>query len=83
MKVLGITGGVGSGKSEVLRCLKEEYGAVVCQLDEVAKELQKQGGICYEKIVDYFGTGIVGADQELDRQKLAEIVFEDAGKRNI
>lgn len=83
MKVLGITGGVGSGKSEVLRCLEEEYGAVVCQLDEVAKELQKQGGICYEKIVDYFGTGIVGADQELDRQKLAKIVFEDAEKRNV
>ena len=43
MKVLGITGGVGSGKSEVLRWLKEAYGAYVCQMDETAKELQKKG----------------------------------------
>ena len=39
MKVIGITGGVGSGKSEVLKFLEQEYGAVVCQMDEVAKNL--------------------------------------------
>ena len=38
MKVIGITGGVGSGKSEVLKFLEQEYGAVVCQMDEVAEE---------------------------------------------
>ena len=38
MKVIGITGGVGSGKSEVLKFLEQEYGAVVCQMDEVAKQ---------------------------------------------
>ena len=43
MKVLGITGGVGSGKSEVLRWLEDAYGAYVCQMDETAKELQKKG----------------------------------------
>lgn len=42
MKVLGITGGVGSGKSLVLEYLEQEYGAVICQLDEMAKELQKK-----------------------------------------
>lgn len=43
MKVIGITGGVGSGKSEVLKFLEQEYGAVVCQMDEVAKQIQKKG----------------------------------------
>lgn len=83
MKVLGITGGVGSGKSEVLHYLEKEYKAVVCQLDEVAKELQKQGGICYQKIIKAFGTGILGEDRELDRQKLASIIFRDEEKRKI
>lgn len=83
MKVLGITGGVGSGKSEVLRYLEKEYGAVVCQLDEVAKELQKQGGACYQQILDHFGTEILGEDRELDRQKLAMIVFQDEKKRQV
>lgn len=83
MKVLGITGGVGSGKSEVLRYLEEEYGAVICQLDEVAKQLQKKGGACYQQIVDYFGRGILKEDQELDRQKLSLIVFADEEKRAV
>lgn len=43
MKVLGITGGVGSGKSEVLDYLESRYGAYVCQMDEVAKRLEKRG----------------------------------------
>ena len=43
MKVIGITGGVGSGKSEVLKFLVQEYGAVVCQMDEVAKQIQRKG----------------------------------------
>lgn len=43
LKVLGITGGVGSGKSQVLAYLESEYQAVVCQMDEVAKQLQKKG----------------------------------------
>lgn len=50
MKIIGITGGVGSGKSEVLRYLEEKYGAVVCEADLVAKNLQKKGTICYNKI---------------------------------
>ena len=51
MKVLGITGGVGSGKSEVLDYLESRYGAYVCQMDEVAKRLEKRGEICFRKIV--------------------------------
>lgn len=80
MKVLGITGGVGSGKSLVLEYMQREYGAVVCQLDEVAKELQRKGQPCYDRIVATFGTEILLPDKELDRGKLAGIVFQDEEK---
>lgn len=77
MRVIGITGGVGCGKSRILQYLSEAYGAVVCQLDETAKKLQQKEQPCYEKIVEVFGGEIVGADSELDRPKLAGIVFAD------
>ena len=77
MKVLGITGGVGSGKSEVLNYLREAYGAVVCQMDETAKRLQEKGTGCFRKIAEAFGPEIIGADGELDRKKLGARVFSD------
>lgn len=83
MKVLGITGGVGSGKSEVLRYLQEEYHAVVTQLDEAAKELQRSGKECFRQIVEAFGTEVVGEDGELNRERLGAIVFADAEKLRI
>lgn len=83
MRVLGVTGGVGSGKSKVLGYLEEEYGAVICQLDHVARELQKQGQDCYLNIVKQFGEEIIGADKELDRKKLSGLIFQDEEKRKL
>ena len=77
MKVIGITGGVGSGKSEVLQYLEQEYGAYVCQMDETARNLQKSGTECFRKIVEHFGAAVVGRDGELDRGRLGGIVFSD------
>ncbi len=77
MKVLGITGGVGSGKSEVLNYLKDAYQAYICQMDETARTLQKSGTECFRRIVEHFGNGIVGPDGELDRGALGRIVFSD------
>ena len=77
MKVLGITGGVGSGKSRVLGYLEEAYGAVICQMDDVARELQQKGTRCFERIVEKFGPGILSADGELDRAALGAVVFSD------
>ena len=51
MKVIGITGGVGCGKSAVLAYLESEYAAVVTELDGVAKNLQKSGQECFGRIV--------------------------------
>lgn len=77
MRVIGITGGVGSGKSEVLRYLKEAHGAWVCQMDETAKELQRKGTTCFRCIVEHFGERVVSAEGELDRAALSGIVFSD------
>ncbi len=77
MKVLGITGGVGSGKSRVLKLLEEGYGAVVVQLDEVARRLEQSGQPCFWRIVECFGEEVIGADGELDRAKLGAAVFAD------
>lgn len=83
MKVLGITGGVGSGKSRVLMYLERKYHAAVCQMDEVAKQLQKKGTPCYSQIVQEFGTEITGPDGEIDRIRLGAIAFSDPEKRKV
>ena len=83
MKVIGITGGVGTGKSKVLEYINANYNAYTCQLDEVARNLQKKGTICYQQIIETFGTEILSEDEELNREKLAEIIFVDPAKREL
>ena len=78
MRIIGITGGVGSGKSRVLTYIEERYPAVICQADQVAWSLQKPDGPCYTAIVRRFGTEILNQDQTIDRKKLGQIVFADA-----
>ena len=71
MKIIGITGGIGAGKTQVLEYLNSRYGATVCQADEVAKKLQKKGGACYDAIVEHFGQEILDEKGELDRARRA------------
>ena len=78
MRIIGITGGVGSGKSQVLSFMKERYGAVICQADQVAWKLQEPGSVCYEKIVAHFGTDILRTDRTINREILGGIVFGNA-----
>lgn len=77
MKIIGITGGVGSGKSSVLSYLAEQYNAYICQADHVAWELQMPGEVCYRQILNAFGKGILHPDGTIDRQELGRIVFAD------
>ena len=77
MKVIGITGGVGAGKTQILEYLNNKYGATICQADAVGKKLQKKGTECFDAIVAHFGTEILDAKGELDKEKLADIVFSD------
>ena len=80
MKIIGLTGGVGSGKTQILEYLNDKYGATICQADKVAKHLQKKGTECYDQIVAYFGEDILDEKKELDREKIADIVFTDKAK---
>ena len=77
MKVLGITGGVGAGKSTVLMYLKEHYGARVIQADQVGHLLQQPHESCYRRIVELFGTTVLNADGTISRPKLGAIVYAD------
>lgn len=77
--VIGITGGIGSGKSTVLEYLKDK-GACVIQADQVAKELMEPGTAVFLQIVREFGEDILLPDGSLDRKKLSDIVFQDEDK---
>ena len=79
MKVIGITGGVGAGKSEILKYLKEKYGAIVIEADKVGHLLMEPGGACYYSIVEKFGSSVLNGDQTINRGKLGKIVFADEG----
>ena len=80
MKVFGITGGVGAGKSEVLTYLGQNYDATVIQADEAGYLVMLPGGECYGEIVKLFGRQITTETGELDRKRIAEIVFQDEEK---
>ncbi|MCF0145064.1 MAG: dephospho-CoA kinase [Eubacterium sp.] len=73
---IGITGGVGAGKSEILRYLQESHHAAVLRTDETAQELMKPGGVCYERVKALF-PDCVREDGCFDRKKMAGRVFTD------
>ena len=77
MKGYGITGGAGTGKSEVIKMLQQNFGGCVIMSDEVARELMQKGNISYQLIVEYFGRDILMDDGEIDRKKLADHVFNN------
>jgi dephospho-CoA kinase len=81
MKVIGLTGGIGSGKSLVAKLLKEKYGAYILLTDDIARKQMEPGGASYGEVLDYFGKEILGVDGTIDRSKLAVIIFEDKEKR--
>ena len=83
MKIIGITGGVGSGKSAVLNILEQDYQSFVVQADLVAHELMSPGNISYKKIVDFLGEGILNEDKTINRKRLGEVVFSEKEKLEI
>ena len=76
MYVIGLTGGIGSGKSTVAQML-ERRGAKLLSADAVGHEVYEPGRPAWQEIVDAFGRGIVGADGKIDRKVLGPIVFSD------
>ena len=80
MVVVGLTGGIGAGKSTASGMLSER-GALVVDADVVARQVMEPGGPAYQPVVDRFGTEVLGRDGALDRQRLADVVFADPGAR--
>ena len=75
--VIGITGGIGSGKSVVTSILKEKFGAAVINTDGVGHEVIEVGKSAYIKIVEGFGDEVLTVDGSIDRKKLGSLVFGD------
>ena len=75
MRKIGITGGVGAGKSAVLNVFRDNYNSYICVADEVAHILEAKGQDCYNKLIEAFGEDILDENRELDKRKFASIIF--------
>ena len=83
MFLVGLTGGIGAGKSTVARMLAER-GAVVFDADQLARAAIEPGTSGYDAVIERFGTTVVGPDGSVDRDVLADVVFEDdAARRDL
>lgn len=82
MYAIGVTGGIGSGKSEVLNYLKERWDAYILRLDDVSRSLLEPDGALYGEAVRLFGEEIVKEDQSLDRAQIAARIFENETERD-
>ncbi len=79
--VIGLTGGVGAGKSTVTGLLKKEYGALILEADAICKKLMEPGGPAYGEIVRLLGQEVLLPSGEIDKKRMAQMIFEDPAKR--
>ena len=77
MKFIGITGGVGAGKSSILSYIREHYPCEIYLADEVAHEVKKSGTSCFFRLVGLLGKDILGEDGEIDKGRMAAKIFAD------
>ena len=80
MLLVGLTGGIGSGKSTVARLL-ERRGAAVIDADQLAREAVAKGTPGFDRVVEAFGRGVVAPNGELDRSALANRIFSDPAQK--
>ena len=80
MKVIGLTGGISSGKSTMAQFLAE-LGAVIINADEVGHEVSQSGTDVWREVIAAFGSQVITHDKVIDREKLATIIFNDAEAR--
>ena len=83
MYIIGLTGGVGSGKTEAAKIIQELSEAELLLADELGHLVMKKGTECYEKITECFGKEILAADGEIHRGRLSEIVFHAPEKLEL
>ncbi len=76
MRVIGITGGVGSGKSALLHYIAQNYNCKIILADEVAHRVKEPGQPCYEKLVELMSSDILNADGTIHKGRMADKIFE-------
>jgi len=82
MKVIGLTGNIGSGKSTVAEMFRQ-LGTKIIDADSIARKIVEPGQRAWKEIKDVFGDEVISSDQSIDRQKLGDIVFNDVSKRAL
>ncbi len=82
MKFIGITGGVGAGKSEILSYIRDHYRAKVVLADDLAKELMQPGTACHKKLLEAFGAdGVFDDEGQMDTAKMSKLLFREPERR--
>ncbi len=77
LRLIGITGGVGAGKSEILSYIRKQYKAEIYLADEVAHKVKEPGAVAYQPLVDLLGKDVLQEDGFIDKKKMAEKIFAD------
>ena len=77
MKLIGITGGVGAGKTQVLSYLASHCSCRILLADDVANEVKLPGQECYGQLVELLGEGVLDAEGRIDKGKMAALIFAD------
>ena len=77
MRIIGITGGIGAGKSRVLQYIEEHYNCRVILADDVGNEVKLPGKICYNELVELLGNDILDEEGYIQKDKMAALIFSD------
>lgn len=75
MKTIGLTGGVGAGKSTILDYMESHLGACILEADKIGHLVMEPGAPCYDKIIHLFGKDVIKNDKTIDRKRVSDVVF--------
>ena len=77
MKTIGITGGVGCGKSKVLEYINNNYNCLIILADDIGNKVKEPGNACYDELISILGMGVLNNDGMIDKKKMADMIFND------
>ena len=75
MKIIGITGGVGAGKTEVIKMIEQLCSCIVVTADRLARKLEQKGEVCFEPLLELLGDEVLDENGEIDAAKMARVIF--------
>lgn len=81
MRIVGVTGSSGAGKSTICEIIEKKYNAKIIDADKVAKQLTRKDSLYLKAIIEYFGNEIIDKNGELIRKKLGDIIYNNKEKR--